>query len=65
MSTFQEPQIALYPVLLVSENCTRDHLFQIALGIMCLPAQNVLHLKCSGKSYRNPCNFKNAQVALR
>ena len=25
----------------------------------------MLHLKCSGKSYRSPCNFENAQVALR
>ena len=51
-------------ILLVSENCTRDHLFKLH-SKSCDYLHKMLHLKCSGKSYRSPCNFENAQVALR
>ena len=50
-------------ILLVSENCTRDHLFKLN-SKSCDYLHKMLHLKCSGKSYRSPCNFENAQVAL-
>ena len=37
---------------------------QFALGIMWLPAQNIAS-KMFGKIIPSPCNFENAQVALR